>query len=269
MEVDRQHIRRRIAKLRRDIKTLAKTRDLKRARRQDSGIPQVAIAGYTNAGKSTLMKRLTGADVIVAEKLFATLDPTTRRIELPGRRRAVISDTVGFVGKLPHDLVEAFRSTLEEVAMADLIVHIADATSPALDEQVVAVRRVLGEIGAGQIPEVLALNKIDRVPGSTRARLAGRFPGSVAVSALTGEGAEELREEISARIPRPPVEVTLLVPFGREDVTARLYREAEVLSKEMDTDGTVVRARVGLRLLSAVRGFLLDGFDSSASPPRD
>ena len=258
MEVDRQHIRRRITKLRRDIKTLAKTRDLKRARRQDSGIPQVAIAGYTNAGKSTLMTRLTGADVIIAEKLFATLDPTTRRIELPGRRRAVISDTVGFVGKLPHDLVEAFRSTLEEVAMADLIVHIADATSPALDEQVVAVRRVLGEIGAGQIPEVLVLNKIDRVAGSARARLAGRFPGSVAVSALTGEGAEELREEISARIPKPPVEVTLLVPFGREDVTARLYREAEVLSKEMDTNGTVVRARVGLSLLSAVRAFSLE-----------
>ena len=258
MEVDRQHIRRRIAKLRRDIKTLAKTRDLKRARRQDSGIPQVAIAGYTNAGKSTLMTRLTGADVIVAEKLFATLDPTTRRIELPGKRRAVISDTVGFVGKLPHDLVEAFRSTLEEVAMADLIVHVADATSPALDEQVDAVRRVLVEIGAGRIPEVLALNKVDRVPGSVRARLAGRFPGSVAVSALTGEGADELREEISGRIPRPPVEVTLLVPFGREDITARLYREAEVLSKEMDTDGTVVRARVGLRLLSAVRGFLLE-----------
>jgi GTP-binding protein HflX len=121
-----------------------------------------------------------------------------------------------------------------------------------------AVRRVLGEIGAGRIPEVLALNKIDRVPGSRRARLAGRFPGSVAVSALTGEGADELREEISERIPRPPVEVTLLVPFGREDITARLYREAEVLSKEMDTDGTVVRARVGLRLLSAVRGFLLE-----------
>ena len=177
MEVDRQHIRRRIAKLRRDIKTLAKTRDLKRARRQDSGIPQVAIAGYTNAGKSTLMTRLTGADVIVAEKLFATLDPTTRRIELPGRRRAVISDTVGFVGKLPHDLVEAFRSTLEEVAMADLIVHIADATSPALDEQVDAVRRVLGEIGAGQIPEVLALNKIDRVAGLRPGEARRKVPG--------------------------------------------------------------------------------------------
>jgi GTP-binding protein HflX len=171
----------------------------------------------------------------------------------------VISDTVGFVGKLPHDLVEAFRSTLEEVALADLIVHIADATSQHLDEQVDAVRRVLGEIGAGEIPEVLALNKIDRVPGSVRARLAGRFPGSVAVSALTGEGAEELRQEISDRIPRPPVEVTLVVPFGREDVTARLYREAEVLSAETDTNGTIVRARVGLRVLSAIRPFVVDG----------
>jgi GTPase len=255
MEVDRQHIRRRISKLRRDMKTLAKTRDVKRSRRQDSEIPQVAIAGYTNAGKSTLMMRLTGAEVIVADQLFATLDPTTRRIELPGRRRAVISDTVGFVGKLPHDLVEAFRSTLEEVSLADLIVHVADATSAALDDQVDAVRRVLGEIGAGEIPEVLVLNKIDRVPGSARARLAGRFPGSVSVSALTGEGAEELREEVAARIPRPPVDVTLLVPFGREDITAMLYREAEVLSTETDTDGTIVRAKVGLRVLSAVRGF--------------
>jgi GTP-binding protein HflX len=259
MEVDRQHIRRRIAKLKRDIKTLARTRDLKRARRQDSGIAQVAIAGYTNAGKSTLMKRITGAEVIVADQLFATLDPTTRRIELPGRRRAVVSDTVGFVGKLPHDLVEAFRSTLEEVALADLIVHVADATSASLDEQVEAVRRVLGEIGAGGIPEVLVLNKIDRVAGSARARLARRFTGSVPVSALTGEGAEGLLEALAERIPRPPVQVELLVPFGREDVTARLYREAEVLSTEMDTDGTIVRARVGLRLLSAIRGFVVEG----------
>ncbi len=259
MEVDRQHIRRRIAKLRRDIKTLAKTRDLKRARRQDSGIPQVAIAGYTNAGKSTLMNRLTGADVVVADQLFATLDPTTRRIELPGRRHAVVSDTVGFVGKLPHDLVEAFRSTLEEVALADLIVHVADATSASIEDQVDAVRRVLGEIGAGQIPEVLVLNKIDRVPGSARARLARRFPGSVSVSALTGEGTDGLLEELAGRIPRPPVEVSLFVPFGREDVTARLYREAEVLSTRTDTDGTIVQARVGLRVLSAIRGFVVEG----------
>jgi GTP-binding protein HflX len=263
MEVDRQHIRRRIAKLRRDIKTLAKNRDLKRSQRQDSGIPQIAIAGYTNAGKSTLMRRLTGADVVVADQLFATLDPTTRRIELPGRRKAVVSDTVGFVGKLPHDLVEAFRSTLEEVGMADLILHVADATSPVLDEQVDAVRRVLGEIGAGDLPEILVLNKIDRLAGSARARLARRFPGSVPVSALTGEGVEGLLEVLGERIPRPPVEVTLLVPFGREDVTARLYREAEVLSTEADTTGTIVKARVGLRVLAAVRGFVADGASSS------
>src|SRR4029453_2272349 len=155
----------------------------------------------------------------------------------PGRRRAVISDTVGFVSKLPHDLVEAFRSTLEEVTLADLIVTAADATSETLDEQQEAVRRVLGEIGAGDIPEILVLNKIDLVPGSMRARLAGRFPRPVAVSALSRGGGEELREEIPARIPRPPVEVRLLVPFGREDVTARLYREAEVLSTGPDTDG--------------------------------
>jgi GTP-binding protein HflX len=259
MEVDRQHIRRRIAKLRRDIQDLARTRDLKRSRRQDSEIPQVAIAGYTNAGKSTLMTRLTGADVVVADQLFATLDPTTRRIELPGRRRAVVSDTVGFVSKLPHDLVEAFRSTLEEVTLADLIVHVADATSSVLDDEVDAVRRVLGEIGAGRIPEILVLNKIDRVPGSARARLAGRFAGSVQLSALTGEGAEGLLETLSERLPHPPVEVTLLIPFGREDVTARLYREAEVLSTRTDTVGTIVHARVGLRILSAVRAFALDG----------
>jgi GTPase len=256
LEVDRQHIRRRIAKLRRDIRDLAKTRDVKRARRQRSGLPQVAIAGYTNAGKSTLLNRLTGANVVVADQLFATLDPTTRRLALPRGRTIVLSDTVGFVSKLPHDLVEAFHSTLEEVVEADLIVHVADASSSALDDQIEAVRRVLGEIGAGEIPEVLALNKIDRVPGSQRVRLVLRHPGSVSVSALTGEGTEGLLEAVSSTLPDPPVEVTVLIPFGREDVTARLYRDGEVLSTELDGAGTLVRARVGLRELAAVREFV-------------
>jgi GTP-binding protein HflX len=257
MEVDRQHIRRRIAKLRRDIRDLAKTRDVKRARRQRSGLPQVAIAGYTNAGKSTLLNSLTGANVVVADQLFATLDPTTRRLPLPKGRTIVLSDTVGFVSKLPHDLVEAFHSTLEEVIEADLIVHVADASSRALDEQIEAVRRVLGEIGAGDIPEVLALNKIDRVSGSQRVRLALRHPRSVAVSALTGEGTDGLLDAVASTLPDPPVEVTVLIPFGREDVTARLYRDAEVLSTELDGGGTIVRARVGLRELAAVREFVL------------
>jgi GTP-binding protein HflX len=256
MEVDRQHIRRRITKLRRDIRDMARTRDVKRERRRTNNVTQVAIAGYTNAGKSTLLNRLTGARAIVADQLFATLDPTVRKLELPGARRATLSDTVGFVSKLPHDLVEAFRSTLEEVTMADVILHVADAASEDLDQQIEAVRRVLGEIGAGEIPEVLALNKIDRVAGSVRARLARRFPGSVAVSALTGEGEEGLLEAVAEAVPRPPLEVTLLVPWGREDVTARLYREAEVLGTEADGEGTVVRARVGERELAAVREFV-------------
>ncbi len=257
MEVDRQHIRRRISKLRRDIKDLARTRDVKRAGRVRSGLPQIAIAGYTNAGKSTLMNALTRADVLVADQVFATLDPTTRRLDLPGGRHTTISDTVGFVGKLPHDLVEAFRSTLEEVTLADLVLHVADASSAALGEQIEAVRSVLVDIGAGGIPELLVLNKIDRVAGSQRARTARRFPGSIAVSGLTGEGVEGVLEAAAAALPHPPVEVTLLVPFGREDVTARLYRDAEVLGTEARPDGTVVRARVGARELAAIKDLVL------------
>ena len=258
MEVDRQHIRRRITKLRRDIRDLARTRDVKRSRRERSGIPQVAIAGYTNAGKSTLMNALTDARVVVADQLFATLDPTTRRLDLPGGRQLTLSDTVGFVSKLPHDLVEAFRSTLEEVTLAHVIVHVADASSPELDGQIAAVRTVLGEIGAGQIPELLVLNKIDLVAGSARARLARRHPGSVPVSGLTGEGIHGLLESIGDALPRPPIDVTLLVPYGREDVTAMLYRDAEVLSAELDGKGTLVRARVGLRELAAVRSYVVE-----------
>jgi GTP-binding protein HflX len=256
LEVDRQHIRRRITKLRRDIKAMSKTRETKRARRQGSGIPQAAIAGYTNAGKSTLLNALTGADVLVADQLFATLDPTVRRLKLPNGRRCTMSDTVGFVSKLPHDLVEAFRSTLEEVSMAELIVHVADAASPDLAEQIDAVRRVLGEIGAGDIPEVLVLNKIDRVGGSERVRLARRYAGSVSVSALTGEGVDGLLQTLEEAVPHPPVEVTLKVPYAREDLVARLYRDAEVLEVRHEGEGTWVHARVGLRELAAVREYV-------------
>jgi GTP-binding protein HflX len=256
LEVDRQHIRRRITRLRREIKDLERTRRLKRSRRESSGVPQIAIAGYTNAGKSTLMNALTESDVLVANQLFATLDPTTRRLALPGGRKATISDTVGFVSKLPHDLVEAFRSTLEEVTVASLILHVADASARDLDEQVASVREVLAEIGAGDIPEVVALNKVDLVGEVDRVRLGGRFPGAAQFSALTGEGLEELLATVAAAVPQPPVEVTLLVPFGREDVIARLYRDAEVLSSEPDSEGTMVQARVGERELAAVREFV-------------
>ena len=255
LESDRQHIRRRISKLRRDVKAMQQSRDTQRASRQRSNVPQVAIAGYTNAGKSSLMRRLTGANVIVANQLFATLDPTTRRLVLPGGRAATVSDTVGFVSKLPHDLVEAFRSTLEEVTLSDMIVHIADASSPALDEQIEAVRRVLEEIGAANMPEVLALNKVDLVPGSRRARLATRYPGSVALSAVTGEGIPGLLEAIAATVPTPPVGVHALIPWDRGDLVAMLYREAEVLIADAEPEGTRVHARVGLRELAAIRAF--------------
>jgi GTPase len=257
LEVDRQHIRRRIAKLRRDISKLARTRRLKRSRREGSGVAQVALAGYTNAGKSTLMNALTSAGVLVADQLFATLDPITRRLALPGRPAATVSDTVGFVSKLPHDLVEAFRSTLEEVAVASLVLHVADASAAEVDTQIEAVREVLAEIGAGDIPELVALNKVDLLEEQQRRRVARRHPGAVAVSALTGEGIDDLLQAVTEALPRPPVQVTLLVPFGREDVTARLYREAEVLGTEPNSVGTVVRARVGERELAEVREFVV------------
>ena len=257
LEVDRQHIKRRISKLRKDLKDLARTRDVKRSQRERSGLPQVAIAGYTNAGKSTLMNALTEAGVLVADHLFATLDPTIRRIALPGGRHATISDTVGFVGKLPHDLVEAFRSTLEEVTRAHLVLHVADASSPEVSQQVEAVRGVLAEIGAGAIPEVLVLNKVDVLSEMERERAARRFPDAVAISARNGEGTEALLERVALELPRPPVEVTLLVPYGRDDVIALLYRDAEVLDTEAGADGTLVRARVGDRELAAVGDYVV------------
>ena len=259
METDRQHIRRRISKLRKDLKDLARQREVKRSSRERSGIPQVAIAGYTNAGKSTLMNALTRSDVVVANQLFATLDPTVRRIQLPSGRAATISDTVGFVSKLPHDLVEAFRSTLEEVARSTLIVHVADASSPELAQQIDAVREVLAEIGAGRVPEVLVLNKVDRLSETERARIASRIDAdALLISAITGESLDRLMERIEDALPRFPVDVTILVPYGREDVTAMLYRNAEVLSEEARADGTLVHTRVNQREHAVIAPFVVE-----------
>jgi GTP-binding protein HflX len=264
LEVDRQHIRRRIAKLRRDIEAMGRTRSVKRSGRERSGVPQLAIAGYTNAGKSTLMNALTRADVLVADQLFATLDPTTRRLTLPGGRRVTVSDTVGFVRKLPHDLVEAFRSTLEEVARADLVLHVADAAAPEMEDQVQAAREVLEEIGAGGIPELLVLNKADLVSRVDVARLRRRHPEGVPVSARTGLGQDELLERIAERLPSPPVEVDLIVPHDRQDLVARLYREAEVLENRPTEAGAAVRARVSERHLPMVQPFLIHPVASRA-----
>ena len=257
LEVDRQHIKRRMTKLRRDLTQLARTRRLKRSGRERTGIPQVAIAGYTNSGKSTLMNALSDADVLVVDQLFATLDPTVRRLRLPGGRWVTISDTVGFVRKLPHELVEAFRSTLEEVTVAALILHVADASARDVEEQVAAVRDVLAEIGAGEIPELLVLNKVDRLSEVERARIGRMFPDSVLVSALEGDGLDHLAVRLEETLPAPPIEVELMVPYERQDVVARLYEEADVAAAEPKDSGTFLKVRVDERQLAGVREFVV------------
>jgi GTP-binding protein HflX len=248
IETDRQHIRRRITKLRREIADLGKTRKVKRSSRERSGQPQIALAGYTNAGKTTLLNALTGADALVADQPFATLDPTTRRLSLPGGRQATVSDTVGFVRRLPHELVEAFKSTLEEVARADLILHVADASAEDVGEQIEAVREVLADIGAGSIPEVLALNKWDRLDGPEVARVLRRFDDGTPVSALRGEGLEEIGARIGDALAAGSSLAVLQIPYARADVVARLHREAEVIGAEAGEDGTRVEVRLDERL---------------------
>ena len=245
IELDRRRIRRRMAKLRREISAMAPSREVKRGSRRRGPIPSAAIAGYTNAGKSSLMNRLTGADLMVQDALFATLDPTVRRAETSDGRLYTLTDTVGFVRNLPHELVEAFRSTLEEVAGADLVVHVVDAAHPDPLGQVAAVRTVLADIpGALDVPELIALNKADLVDGVALAALRTRLPGAVAVSARTGRGLEELRERIEAMLPRPDVAVDVVVPYSRGDLVARVHADGEIESIDYVPEGTRVRARV-------------------------
>ena len=245
IELDRRRIRRRMAKLRREISAMAPSREVKRGSRRRGPIPSVAIAGYTNAGKSSLMNRLTGADLMVQDALFATLDPTVRRAETSDGRLYTLTDTVGFVRNLPHELVEAFRSTLEEVAGADLVVHVVDAAHPDPLGQVAAVRTVLADIpGALEVPELIALNKADLVDGVALAALRTRLPGAVAVSARTGRGLEELRERIEAMLPRPDIAVDVVVPYSRGDLVARVHADGEIESIDYVPEGTRVRARV-------------------------
>jgi GTP-binding protein HflX len=259
MEVDRRRIRRRITKLRRDLVDLARTRDVKRRSRERAEVPAVALVGYTNAGKSTLLNRLSGAGVLVEDRLFSTLDPTTRRLDLPGGRAATFTDTVGFIAKLPHDLVEAFKSTLEEVARADLVVHLVDAAQPDPDGQVAAVRAVLDEVGAAEVPEVLVLNKVDLLDEVSRARLARQLPGAAMISAATGEGVDGLLATIATRLPRPPVELEVLLPYDRGDLVDRAHREGAVLATEHVAEGTRVRLRAPAALAHALEPYRLDG----------
>ncbi|HEU5307031.1 MAG TPA: GTPase HflX [Acidimicrobiia bacterium] len=244
LEVDRRRIQTRIARLERELQTLAKNRDTQRKSRRRSARSTVALVGYTNAGKSTLLNRLTDADVLVEDRLFSTLDPTTRQLRLPGGETVLASDTVGFVQRLPHQLVESFQSTLEEVVEADLLVHVVDAGSADAEQQIEAVRSVLHDIGAGHVPELLVLNKVDVANEIDVKALLAAHPRAVVVSAVTGEGVSVLLDTLAARLRSLAPIVELLVPYERGDVVAALHREGEVLVEVHAEGGSRVRARL-------------------------
>nr|WP_232327302.1 GTPase HflX [Herbidospora yilanensis] len=245
IELDRRRIRERMAKLRRQIKEMSTARDTKRHSRRRREVPAVAIAGYTNAGKSSLLNRLTGAGVLVEDALFATLDPTVRRARTPEGRLFTLADTVGFVRHLPHQLVEAFRSTLEEVGDADLILHVVDGSHPDPESQLAAVREVFGEIeGARDIPEIVVINKADAAAREVIDRLTMRERHSIVVSARTGQGISELMDLIEQELPHLDHEVHVLIPYDRGDLVARAHKEGEVLSVDHTGDGTILHARV-------------------------
>jgi GTP-binding protein HflX len=238
LEVDRRRLLRRITKLEHELINLRRTRTTELRSRRRSRLPTVTLVGYTNAGKSTLLNRLTAAGVLVEDRLFSTLDPTTRRLALPGGETVLLSDTVGFVRKLPHQLVEAFRSTLDEVASADLLIHVVDGSSPSADAQIDAVRVVLDEIGAGDVPTLVVYNKSDvSVPDRLE-------PGSVVISARTGAGTEALLITLSDRLRSLNRIVELRVPYARGDVLAALHRAGEILVETHEEDATVIRARL-------------------------
>ncbi|KAA2254860.1 GTPase HflX [Solihabitans fulvus] len=263
LETDRRRIRAKIAKLRREIAGMGTVRQTKRVRRLANEVPSVAIAGYTNAGKSSLLNAITGAGVLVEDALFATLDPTTRRSETPDGLPYTLTDTVGFVRHLPHQLVEAFRSTLEEVGEADLLLHIVDGSDPMPEGQVSAVRQVLGEITEERdtpMPqELLVVNKVDAVGDLAMARLRHLFPGAMFVSARTGQGITELRERIAELLPSPDVMVEALVPYTRGELVARVHREGEVLAERHTEAGTQLSARVHPDLAGALEQFAANG----------
>jgi len=256
IETDRRRIRSRMSKLRREIAGMATARATQRAGRGRNAVPSVAIAGYTNAGKSSLLNQLTDAGVLVQDALFATLDPTVRRAESPDGREYTLTDTVGFVRHLPHQLVDAFRSTLEEVAAADLLLHVVDGSDPDPLGQIQAVRTVLADIDARSVPELIVVNKVDAMTEDDVLSLRQALPGAIWVSARTGHGLDQLREAVAARLPHPAIDVEVLLPYGRGDLVARMHRDGEVLAERHEEGGTRLTARVDGALAAALEEFV-------------
>jgi GTPase len=256
LEVDRRRIERRIHKLEDELQKIGRHRETQRKSRKRSRISTVAIVGYTNAGKSTLLNRLTGAGVGTGDRLFATLDATTRRRELPGGESVLFIDTVGFVRKLPHELVEAFKSTLEVVLEADLLVHVVDATAADPEGQIAAVQNVLAEIGAAELPQILAFNKVDRVDDTTT--LLRRHPGAVALSARTGRGIDQLLTTVADRLRSFTKIVELRIPYERGDLVAAVHRDGEVLVESAEEGGMLLRARLDDAAATRLQDFVVD-----------
>lgn len=243
LEVDRRRLVNRMLKLERNLEEIERTRDIQRASRQRGRHREVTLVGYTNAGKSSLLNRLTNADVPAEDRLFVTLDPRTRQYALPGGETVLFTDTVGFISKLPHELVRAFKSTLDSVRYADLLVHVVDASSELAEAQIDAVQTVLDDIGAGEVPQLLVFNKADKNPAAAQA-LAERFEGSLFISAATGLGCDRLIATVGDRLRERDRAVTLRIPAARGDLLAQVHREGDVLGKEVD--GTDVMVRVVL-----------------------
>jgi GTP-binding protein HflX len=244
LETDRRRVQSRIAALEHQIAGLRTGRATRHKARRRSGLPTAALVGYTNAGKSSLLNRLTGAEVLVEDRLFSTLDATVRRLTLPSGRTALLSDTVGFVRHLPHELIEAFRSTLEEAVETDLLVHIVDAAAPDPDGQIEAVRTTLAQVGGAGHDELLVVNKVDAAVPPVVQRLLALYPGSVAVSATTGAGMEDLVATLDRRLAPVMLDLELLIPHGRGDVVASLHRRGEVLTESHEPAGVRLEARL-------------------------